>query len=390
MQKFYVRLKKGDNTISFGNPLSKAPNIDRIAISRKTTNKTATETDLTDDGEKPVDGTQYDYVLYGAETAVLAGGARLEGGAVSWLGANAACKAIFKVNAERAGTYKLQLNYFAGETRDVDISVNGGGKIRYSCPSTGSYAISSADSIYLDVILKAGENTIELGNASAWCPNIVSIGISKTVVDEKNPSSDNDKDSSKNPIPNPAEDQNPGKDSTIAAKKISVKVKGYEISRITLVKGSKIILKTSVSPSKAGQKVMYKSSRKLVASVSAGGVVTAKKAGKAKITITASDKKKKRTVSIQVVKKRKQNRKLTLKKKSVTMKKKGQTSQIQVKSLTKGTTDKITYKVISGKKYIKVDSYGQITVKKCKKNQKAAVRVRCGKAQKKVTIRFKK
>ena len=135
---------------------------------------------------------------------------------------------------------------------------------------------------------------------------------------------------------------------------------------------------------------MYKSSKKFVASVSASGVVTAKKAGKAKITITTSDKKKKKTVSIQVVKKRKQNRKLTLKKKSVTMKKKGQASQIQVKSLTKGTTDKITYKVTSGKKYIKVDAYGQITVKKFKNKQQAVVRVRCGKAQRKIRVRLKK
>lgn len=390
MQKFYVRLKQGDNTIFFGNPLSKAPNIDRIAISKKTTNKPATETDLTDDGEKPIDGTQYDYTVYGAQTAVLAGGARLEGGAISWLGANAACKAIFKVKAERAGTYKLQLNYFAGETRDVDVSVNGGGKIRCSCPSTGSYAISSADSIYVNVTLKAGENTIELGNDSAWCPNIVSIGISKTVVEEKNPSPDNDKDPSKDPIQNPAGDQDTAKDPSAAAKSISVKVKGYQISKITLVKGSKITLKTSVTPGKADQKVTYKSSKKFVASVSASGVVTAKKVGKAKITIATSDKKKKKTVSIQVVKKRKQNRKLTLKKKSVTMKKKGQTSQIQVKSLTKGTTDKITYKVTSGKKYIKVDAYGQITVKKFKKKQQAVVRVRCGKAQRKIRVRLKK
>ena len=72
------------------------------------------------------------------------------------------------------------------------------------------------------------------------------------------------------------------------------------------------------------------------------------------------------------------------------MKKKGQTSQIQVKSLTKGTTDKITYKVTSGKKYIKVDAYGQITVKKFKKKQQAVVRVRCGKAQRKIRVRLKK
>ncbi len=78
--------------------------------------------------------------------------------------------------------------------------------------------------------------------------------------------------------------------------------------------------------------VTFKSSKKAVASVSAKGVVTAKKAGKVKITIP-------------------------------------------IKSLTKGTTDKITYKVISGKKYIKADAYGQITVKKFKNKQQAVVLV---------------
>lgn len=396
MQKFYVRLAKGDNTISFGNPLSKAPNIDRIAISNKTVDKPATETDLTDDGEKPVDGAQYDYTIYGPDSATLAGGAKVEGGAIGWLGSSAASKAVFKVSVDKAGTYKLQLNYFAGETRDVDIWVNGGEKIRCNCPSTGSYNMDSAESVYVDITLKAGENTIELGNADAWCPNIASIGISKTTVQVNDPPSGNDPSGGKDNNPSGNQTQKPGddigvtQDASVAARKINVKVKGYEISKITLVKGKKIALITSVAPAKASQKVTFKSSKKSVVAVSAKGIVQAKKAGKAKITITTTDNKKKKTITIQVVKKKKANKKLVLKKKSVVMKKKGQTAQIQVKTLTKGTTDKITYKVTSGKKYVKVDAYGQITVKKFKNKQQAVVSVRCGKAVKKVKVSLKK
>ena len=375
MQKFYVRLKKGNNTISFGNSLSKAPNIDRIAISGKAVDKPVTVTDLTDDGEKPVDGTQYDYTLYGPGDAVLEGDARVENNAIGWLGNSAASKATFTVSVKQAGKYKLQLNYCTGAARDVYISVNGGEKIRCSCPSTGSYLVDSAESIYLDVILKAGENTIELGNATSDCPNIASIGISKTTVVEK-------KDS---PVNKPDED----KTEQPAAKKINVKVKGYELSRITLIKGKKITLVTSVSPAKASQKVTYKSSKGSVASVNAKGVVKAKKKGTAKITITTTNKKKK-VITIRVVKKKKQNKKLVLKKKSATLKKKGKTAQISVKSLTKGTTDKITYKVADGKKYIRVDAYGKVTVKKFKNKQKAVIRVRCGRAVKKFTVKLKK
>lgn len=186
MQKFYVSLKKGENRISFGNIVSKAPNIDRIAISNTTVDKPATVTDSTDDGEKPIDGSQYDYTLYGPDSAALTN-AVIENNAIGWLGGNPESKAAFKVNVGQAGKYKLQINYCTGETRDVYITVNSNEEeIRCICPSTGSYTIDSAESIYTDIVLEAGENTIVLGNASAHCPNIASIGISKNVVSNDN------------------------------------------------------------------------------------------------------------------------------------------------------------------------------------------------------------
>ncbi|MBO5489364.1 MAG: glycoside hydrolase family 97 catalytic domain-containing protein, partial [Eubacterium sp.] len=166
MQKFYVKLKKGQNVISFGNASAKAPNIDRIAISKMTVDQAATKTDLTDDGESVGDGPLYDYTLYGCNEAVLAGGAIIENGAVSWLGASAGSSATFYVHVDKTGKYKLQINYYAGETRDVHVSVNGGEEVIYSCQSTGSYTMDSMESMYGDVYLEEGENTIRLGNAT--------------------------------------------------------------------------------------------------------------------------------------------------------------------------------------------------------------------------------
>lgn len=391
MQKFYVKLKKGENVISFGNATAKAPNIDRIAISKETVNESATVTDLTEDGGSFVDGTQYDYTLYECGKAVLAGGAVIENGAIGWLGASAGSTATFKVKAEKAGKYKLQINYFAGETRNVHVSVNGGENVICSCPSTGSYTIDSMDSIYVDVQLKEGDNTIKLGNTSAWCPNIVSIGISKTVISEQN---DNN---GVNPVPSESQNQtisqnqNTNTEATIQPKGILVKAKGYDISKITLLKGKKVTLVTSVLPAKAVQKVSLKSSNTSVATVNAKGVVKGKKPGKVKITILSQDKTKKKVVTISVVAKKKVNRKLVLKNSKVKLKKKGETAQITIKTLTSKTTDCITYKGVSGKKYIKVDKYGKIAVVKSFKGKKnAIIMVRCGKAAKKLKVLLSK
>lgn len=375
MKQFYVRLKKGENSILFGNAKSKAPNIDRIAISKAAVNEQETVTDLTDDGEQSVDGAQYDYKLYSAVSAILVGGAKIEGNAIGWLGSSASCTATFKVTAEKAGTYKLQVNYFAGETRNVYVSVNNGEKQSYPCPSTGSYTIDSADSIYVDVVLKAGENTIVLSNPSAWCPNIASIGITKTAIADA-------------PSQEPQEPQKP-QQKPVAVKKIDVKAKGYEITMITLVKGKKIKLLTSVTPKGASKKLNFKTNKKSVAAVDAKGVVSAKKAGKAKITVLSNDKKSKKVINVTVVNKKKANTKLTLKKTKAVLKKKNQTVQISVKKLSKNTTDLIKYKVTSGKQYIKVDAYGKVTVKKFKKKKSAKVTVSCGKVKKVFKIALK-
>lgn len=96
-----------------------------------------------------------------------------------------------------------------------------------------------------------------------------------------------------------------------AAKKVTVK-KVTSVNALTgskkiyLAKGKKATLKTTVTvtPNKAAnKKVTYKSSNKKVATVTSKGVITAKKAGTAKITVTSKkNSKKKATVTVKVVK----------------------------------------------------------------------------------------
>ena len=63
-------------------------------------------------------------------------------------------------------------------------------------------------------------------------------------------------------------------------------------SKLTLRKGQKFRLKTGLKPFTSQDKVTYRSSKPEIAGVSEKGVVKAKKAGKAKITIRAGKKKK--------------------------------------------------------------------------------------------------
>ena len=71
-------------------------------------------------------------------------------------------------------------------------------------------------------------------------------------------------------------------------------------SKVTVEKGKKLTLTPVVTPITSQDKVTYKSSNKKVATVSSSGVITAKKSGTAKITVTSG--KKKVTVKVTVPK----------------------------------------------------------------------------------------
>lgn len=70
-------------------------------------------------------------------------------------------------------------------------------------------------------------------------------------------------------------------------------------SRVVLLKKGTYSLQTSLEPMTSQQKITYSSSNKKVASVNSKGVITARKKGKAKITVRSGNKKKTVAVTVQ-------------------------------------------------------------------------------------------
>ena len=171
-------------------------------------------------------------------------------------------------------------------------------------------------------------------------------------------------------------------------KKVTVKAANQKAGTKTvyLKKGGKVTLTATVTGTgKFSKAVTWTSSKKAVATVSSKGVVKAKKAGTAKITAASkTNKAKKATITIKVSKKAKKNKKLTLKVKKKNLKK-GKTYTVAIKSMTKGTTDAVTYKT-NKKKIATVDKFGVV---KAKKKGSAVITVKCGKKKAKLTIKVK-
>lgn len=175
---------------------------------------------------------------------------------------------------------------------------------------------------------------------------------------------------------------------TATVSKVTVKVANQKpgTKTVYLKKGGKVTLSATVTGTGQFSKaVTWKSSKKKVASVSSKGVVTAKAAGTAKITATSkTDAKKKATITVKVSKKAVKNKKLKLKatKKSL---KKGKTYTVGIKTMTKKTTDAVTYKS-SKKSVASVDKFGVV---KAKKKGKATITVKCGNKKAKLSITVK-
>ena len=115
-----------------------------------------------------------------------------------------------------------------------------------------------------------------------------------------------------------------------------------------------------VAPSNTTDKVTYKSSKKSVATVDKNGKVTAKKAGKAVITVKAGKLTKK--VTVIVGKYAKKVTKLKFAKKSMTLKK-GSMQFLKVTVKPKKATTDLKWKS-SNTKVVTVDKNGKVTAKK--------------------------
>lgn len=153
--------------------------------------------------------------------------------------------------------------------------------------------------------------------------------------------------------------------------------------KLTLKKGEtykKLASSVTVAPVTSKQRITYSSSDKKVAAVDSKGVITAKKAGKAEITIKSGNKKVVVTVTVPKVK----TTKLTGVPKTKKIKK-GKSFTINAVAAPKNTDDKITYKS-SDEKIVKVTKKG--VVKGIKKGT-ATITVKSGSQTKtcKVTVK---
>ena len=136
---------------------------------------------------------------------------------------------------------------------------------------------------------------------------------------------------------------------------------------LTLKKGSTFKIKTSVSPKTASKKLVYKSSKKKIATVSKSGKIKAKKVGKTNITIRPkTNKKVKAIIKVTVVKKLKKVKKISLNKSSLSLSLNGNNRSAQLKasivSPKKPTAKKFNW-YSSNKKVVTVNNNGVVTAK---------------------------
>lgn len=168
---------------------------------------------------------------------------------------------------------------------------------------------------------------------------------------------------------------------TVKVQKTAVKTSKVKVAekKLTVKKGEKASLKATVAPFTSAQKLTYTSSNKKVATVSKNGIVTAKKAGTAKITVKSGSKKV--TVTITVPKTK--TTAITVAK-DITVKK-GKTYSLKAKVAPKNSDEKLTY-TSSNKKIATVTKSGKV---KGVKKGTATITVKSGSETIKVNVTVK-
>lgn len=143
------------------------------------------------------------------------------------------------------------------------------------------------------------------------------------------------------------------------ATKVTLRVpKAGNQSRIYMKKGSSRTLKATVSPTKAQQAILWKSSNKNV-TVTSKGVIKAKRVGMAIITASNRDETQLKTITVVVTKKAKRAKKIQFAAKSYQVSV-GKTVKLKTVVTPKETTNTIKYTSLN-KAVAKVDSYGTVT-----------------------------
>lgn len=144
------------------------------------------------------------------------------------------------------------------------------------------------------------------------------------------------------------------------AKKIALLVNKPSAKKIYMAKGQTISVKTKITPTNTTDRLTWKSNKSKVAAVSTNGVITAKKKGTAKITVTATSGKK-ATITVVVSKKQIKAKKVKAKAKKTVKRKK--TIRVTATLNPKKSTDALTFS--SNKPAIAtVDAFGYVTGKK--------------------------
>ena len=82
------------------------------------------------------------------------------------------------VYSKEGGDYKLTIGYICGESRTINVYVNGKRVTGISCNSGGWEKVGKKT---LDITLEKGENTIRLVNTSGWLPDMDYIDVTPAI-----------------------------------------------------------------------------------------------------------------------------------------------------------------------------------------------------------------
>ena len=82
------------------------------------------------------------------------------------------------VYSKEGGDYKLTIGYICGESRTINVYVNGKKAKGLSCNSGGWEKVGKKT---LDITLEKGENTIRLVNTSGWLPDMDYIDVTPAI-----------------------------------------------------------------------------------------------------------------------------------------------------------------------------------------------------------------
>ncbi|WP_263383070.1 alpha-galactosidase D [Granulicella arctica] len=165
-----VVLRKGLNTITFGNPGTYGADLDRIVIGG--------------DGKELAP----QFTTYEAEAAQLTGTASVggcsfcSGGAyVGNFGAGTQNSVVFPhVHVAQAGTYQLEVDYTTSGPRSLYVGLNGGPLTELDLDGS---TFDSPVPVVLPVVLAAGDNTVTITNPNpqGYAPGLDSITVGPVV-----------------------------------------------------------------------------------------------------------------------------------------------------------------------------------------------------------------